>query len=424
MAFRFHPDRNRSDRNPRPRSRRGLAVFRYIGPGLLVTVGFIDPGNWASNLAAGGEYGYALLWMVTLSTLMLIILQHNAAHLGIVTGLCLAEAATLHMRRSASRALLSTAGLASVSTSLAEILGGAIALDMLFGIPVRIGALLVTVFVAVLLLTNGYRPIEKWIIAFVSLIGLSFIYELTLTRIDWPAAVRAWVVPSFPEGSMVIVTSVLGAVVMPHNLFLHSEVIQSRQWNLSDRRTIRHQLRYEYFDTIFSMVVGWAINSAMILLAASTLFRTRTPVEKLQQARSLLEPLLGTHATVVFAVALLLAGIASTVTSGMAAGSIFAGMFGAPYDMRDRRSRTGMLLSLGAAFLLILLIRDPFRGLIYSQMALSLQLPFTVFMQVRLTSSRRVMGPYRNRPATRWLLYTIGGLVTLLNLMLLASFFR
>ena len=191
MAFRFHPDRNRSDRNPRPRSRRGLAVFRYIGPGLLVTVGFIDPGNWASNLAAGGEYGYALLWMVTLSTLMLIILQHNAAHLGIVTGLCLAEAATLHMRRSASRALLSTAGLASVSTSLAEILGGAIALDMLFGIPVRIGALLVTVFVAVLLLTNGYRPIEKWIIAFVSLIGLSFIYELTLTRIDWPAAVRA-----------------------------------------------------------------------------------------------------------------------------------------------------------------------------------------------------------------------------------------
>ena len=423
MAFRHRCTRNHPDRTPRPR-RRGLALFRYIGPGLLVTVGFIDPGNWASNLAAGGEYGYALLWMVTLSTLMLIILQHNAAHLGIVTGLCLSEAATRHFRSCTSRLLLSTAMLASISTSLAEILGGAIALDMLFGIPVRLGALLVTLFVAVLLLTNGYRPIEKWIIAFVSLIGLSFLYELTLTRIDWPAAARAWVVPAFPEGSMVIIMSVLGAVVMPHNLFLHSEVIQSRQWNLSNARTIRHQLRYEYFDTIFSMVVGWAINSAMILLAAATLFRTRTPVEELQQARTLLEPLLGTHATVVFAVALLLAGIASTVTSGMAAGSIFAGMFGSAYDMRDKRSRIGTFLSLGAAFLLILMIRDPFRGLIYSQMALSLQLPVTIFMQVRLTSSERVMGRYRNRPATRWLLCLIGGAVTGLNLMLLASFLR
>lgn len=424
MAFRLRTDHDRSAPTPRPRRRRALAVFRYLGPGLLVTVGFIDPGNWASNLAAGGEYGYALLWMVTLSTLMLIVLQHNAAHLGIVTGLCLSEAATLHFRQGTSRLLLTTAMLASISTSLAEILGGAIALDMLFGIPVRLGALLVTLFVAVLLLTNGYRPIEKWIIAFVSLIGLSFIYELTLTHIDWPAAARAWVVPAFPEGSMVIVMSVLGAVVMPHNLFLHSEVIQSRQWNLSDERTIRHQLRYEYFDTIFSMVVGWAINSAMILLAAATLHRTRTPVEELQQARTLLEPLLGTHATVVFAVALLLAGIASTVTSGMAAGSIFAGMFGAPYDMRRGRTRAGMLLSLGVAFLTILLIRDPFRGLIYSQMALSLQLPVTVFMQVRLTSSERVMGTHRNRPATRWLLYLIGGAVTALNLMLLVSFLR
>ena len=159
----------------------------------------------------------------------------------------------------------------------------------------------------------------------------------------------------------------------------------------------------------------------LALLAASTLFRTRTPVEELQQARSLLEPLLGTHATVVFAVALLLAGIASTVTSGMAAGSIFAGMFGAPYDMRDRRSRTGMLLSLGAAFLLILLIRDPFRGLIYSQMALSIQLPVTVFTQVYLTSSEKVMGKFRNSTYTKYLLYTIGVIVTVLNLMLLWS---
>ena len=401
----------------------GLEIVKYIGPGLLVTVGFIDPGNWASNLAAGAEYGYALLWMVTLSTVMLIVLQHNVAHLGIATGLCLAEAASVHLRPRYSKPILLTAMLASVSTSLAELLGGAIALQMLFGVPVRIGAALVLAFVLIMLFTNSYRLIEKWIIAFVSIIGLSFIYELSLVTIDWPAAAVAWVTPSFPEGSMVIVMSVLGAVVMPHNLFLHSEVIQSRKWNLSDERTIRRQLRYEYVDTIFSMLVGWAINSAMILLAAATFFVSRTPVSELQQADSLLRPLLGSHATVVFAVALLLAGIASTITSGMAAGTIFAGMFREPYDRKDPHSRFGVALSLVAAFVVIIVISDPFKGLIYSQMALSIQLPFTVFLQVRLTSSEKVMGKFRNSRSTKWLLYAIGALVTWLNVMLFVSFF-
>lgn len=401
----------------------GLEIFKYIGPGLLVTVGFIDPGNWASNLAAGAEYGYALLWMVTLSTVMLIVLQHNVAHLGIATGLCLAEAASVHLRPRYSKPILLTAMLASVSTSLAELLGGAIALQMLFGVPVRIGAALVLAFVLIMLFTNSYRLIEKWIIAFVSIIGLSFIYELSLVTIDWPAAAVAWVTPSFPEGSMVIVMSVLGAVVMPHNLFLHSEVIQSRKWNLSDERTIRRQLRYEYVDTIFSMLVGWAINSAMILLAAATFFVSRTPVSELQQADSLLRPLLGSHATVVFAVALLLAGIASTITSGMAAGTIFAEMFREPYDRKDPHSRFGVALSLVAAFVVIIVISDPFKGLIYSQMALSVQLPFTVFLQVRLTSSEKVMGKFRNSRSTKWLLYAIGALVTWLNVMLFVSFF-
>ena len=401
----------------------GLEIFKYIGPGLLVTVGFIDPGNWASNLAAGAEYGYALLWMVTLSTVMLIVLQHNVAHLGIATGLCLAEAASVHLHPRYSKPILLTAMLASVSTSLAELLGGAIALQMLFGVPVRIGAALVLAFVLIMLFTNSYRLIEKWIIAFVSIIGLSFIYELSLVTIDWPAAAVAWVTPSFPEGSMVIVMSVLGAVVMPHNLFLHSEVIQSRKWNLSDERTIRRQLRYEYVDTIFSMLVGWAINSAMILLAAATFFVSRTPVSELQQADSLLRPLLGSHATVVFAVALLLAGIASTITSGMAAGTIFAGMFREPYDRKDPHSRFGVALSLVAAFVVIIVISDPFKGLIYSQMALSVQLPFTVFLQVRLTSSEKVMGKFRNSRSTKWFLYAIGALVTWLNVMLFVSFF-
>ncbi len=416
--------RNKFDRSAHHPRLGGLEILRYIGPGLLVTVGFIDPGNWASNLAAGGEFGYSLLWMVTLSTIMLIVLQHNVAHLGIATGLCLSEAASIYLRPAASRTILGSAVLASVSTSLAEILGGAIALQMLFGVPVRIGAFLVLVFVLIMLFTNSYRLIEKWIIAFVSIIGLSFIYELSLATIDWSEAAHAWITPSFPPGSMIIIMSVLGAVVMPHNLFLHSEVIQSRQWNLSDEKVIKRQLRYEYFDTIFSMLIGWAINSAMILLAAATFFVSGTPVEELQQADSLLRPLLGNNATVIFAVALLFAGIASTITSGMAAGSIFAGIFKEPYDIKDSHSRLGVIISLAVAFLIILVIGNPFQGLIYSQMILSIQLPFTVFLQVYLTSSEKVMGKYKNSTFTKYLLYGIGAVVTLLNVMLLVSFFR
>jgi manganese transport protein len=384
----------------------------------MVTVGFIDPGNWASNLAAGADYGYALLWMVTLSTIMLIILQHNVAHLGIATGYCLSEAAAIHLKPGWSKFILSSAMIASISTSLAEILGGAIALEMLFDIPIKAGAVLTTIFVGILLITNSYLKIEKWIIAFVSIIGLSFLYELSLADIDWGAAAKGWVTPAFPEGSMIIIMSVLGAVVMPHNLFLHSEVIQSRQWNLKDESTIKRQLKYEFTDTLLSMGIGWAINSAMILLAAATFFKTGTSVTELQQADKLLEPLLGRGASVVFAIALLLAGIASTVTSGIAAGSIFAGMFKEPYDIKDNHSRLGVAISLLIALAVIFLISNPFQGLIFSQMLLSIQLPFTIFLQVHLTSSEKVMGKFKNKPSTKYLLYLIAGIVTLLNVYL------
>lgn len=399
----------------------GLDFFKYIGPGLLVTVGFIDPGNWASNFAAGADFGYSLLWVITLSTIMLIVLQHNVAHLGIVTGLCLSEAATKYTPKWVSRPILGTAVLASISTSLAEILGGAIALEMLFDIPIIWGSLLTAFFVTIMLFTNSYKRIERSIIAFVSVIGLSFLYELFLVDIDWPLAARSWVIPSIPEGSLLVIMSVLGAVVMPHNLFLHSEVVQSREYNKKDDASIRKLLKYEFYDTLFSMGVGWAINSAMILLAAATFFANHIGVEELQQAKSLLEPLLGNQAATIFALALLMAGISSTVTSGMAAGSIFAGMFGESYHVKDVHSRVGILLSLGIALVVILFIENPFQGLIISQMILSVQLPFTIFLQVGLTSSKRVMGQYVNSRWSSFVLYTMAAVVSVLNLALLFS---
>lgn len=398
-----------------------LDIFKFIGPGLLVTVGFIDPGNWASNLAAGSDYGYSLLWMVTLSTIMLIILQHNVAHLGIATGLCLSEATSIYIKPKFSKVILGSAMLASISTSLAEILGGAIALNMLFNIPIQAGAIICCIFVIIMIFTNSYKAVERWIISFVSIIGLSFLYELSLVNINWNQAVRGWVTPSFPEGSMLVIMSVLGAVVMPHNLFLHSEVIQSRQWNRENDEVIKKQLKYEFLDTLFSMLIGWAINSAMILLAASTFFVSKTPVSALEQAKSLLEPLLGSNASIIFAVALLFAGIASTITSGMAAGSIFAGIYKEPFDIKDNHSKLGVSLSLVSAVVIIFLISNPFKGLLISQMILSIQLPITIFTQVYLTSSEKVMGKYKNSNSTKIILYVLGAIVTVLNIALFIS---
>ncbi|MFB0935217.1 MAG: Nramp family divalent metal transporter, partial [Propionivibrio sp.] len=168
------------NKDARPPSLTALDLFRYIGPGLLVTVGFIDPGNWAANVSSGAVYGSVLLWVITLSTIMLIVLQHNAAHLGIVTGLCLSEAATHYLPRRSGRLLIGSAVLASISKEVAEILGAAIALNMLFHIPIKLAAVIVTLFIGFFLYSNSYKRIEAIIIGFVSIIGISFIYELTL----------------------------------------------------------------------------------------------------------------------------------------------------------------------------------------------------------------------------------------------------
>jgi len=386
-----------------------------------VTVGFIDPGNWASNLAAGAQYGYQILWVVTLSTIMLMILQHNAAHLGIVSGLCLSEAAAHHLPAWVARPVLGTAVLAAVATAFAEIMGGAIALGMLFHLPLKLGASLTALVVFGLLFWNSYGRIEKLIIGFVSLIGLGFLFELLLAQIQWPEALVGWVKPSIPAGSMVTIMSVLGAVVMPHNLFLHSEFIQSRQWNTQGDEAIQSHLRFEMFDTMFGMVSGWAINSAMVLLAAATFFQHRIPVNSLEQSEVMLRPILGSAAALVFALALLCAGLASTITAGMAGGSIYAGIFGHAYSIREGLSRVGVALTLVPALLAVFFVTDSFKALIWSQVLLSIQLPITIVLQIGLTSSGKVMGNYANTSSGKLVLWTVAAVVIGLNLLLLKS---
>ena len=340
-------------------------VFKFIGPGIIVTVGFIDPGNWAANLAAGASYGYELLWVVTLSTIMLILLQHNVAHLGIVRGQCLSECAYEFLPPYVSRFVLSTAGIAAAATALA------------------------------------------------------YLVEVNMVNVDWAAAGIGWVDPKVPNESMLVILSILGAVIMPHNLFLHSEIIQSRQFNTQDPSVMKRQLRYEFLDTLLSMGIGWMINSAMILLAAAVFFAHGIEVTELEQAEELLRPLIGPAAGTIFAIALLFAGFASSATAGMGGGSIFAGMFGESYDMKDFHTRLGLALTYIPALLLIVFVTDSFQALLISQMFLSLQLPITIFLQLYMTSSRKVMGQYANHKYTNVLLWGIGIVVTVMNIYLL-----
>lgn len=396
-------------------------LFRYIGPGFFVTVGFIDPGNWVTNVAAGSQFGYTLLWVVTLSTIMLIVLQHNAAHLGIVTGLCLSEAASTYFKPFMRLIMLGSAMIACVSTALAELLGAAIGLKMLTGLPLTFGAVFSALFATYMLLSNKYRHLENWIMGFVSLIGIAFLFELSLAHVAWSTAASAWVVPSVPKGALPVIVGVLGAVVMPHNIFLHSEVIQSRQWNQQGDAVIRKQLKYEFFDTLAGMSAGWAINSAMIIMAAAVFFANGIKVTELPQVTETLKPIFGSLSATVFALGLVFAGFSSSITAAMAGGSVFAGIYKEPFDMADNHSRLGVLITLIGGVLSILLLKNPFNGILWSQIILSLQLPFTIFPLITLTSSKEVMGEYANHRYGKIVLWVVGLIVIGLNMALLAD---
>jgi len=374
-------------------------TISYLGPGFFVTIGFIDPGNWATNVAAGSACNYDLLWVVLLGTIILILWQHMAAHLGIIKGRSLAEAIRDNTRPWVAAVYGVTIFAACIATALAEILGAAIGLEILLHIPLDVGAIIVTILIAGALWFHRYHLMEKVIIVFVSVIGLAYLAELYLVKPNWNAAMVHTFVPSVNSGNILIALGVLGAVVMPHNLYLHSEVIQNREWGDRSEGGMKRLLRYEFLDTIFTMIVGMVINMAMIVVAAAVFFKHHVLIDNLSQASATLTPIAGNLAGHIFGIGLLFAGIASAMTAGMAGGTVMNGFLKGNDGAESKLSRAGMTLTLGIACILILLVHDTFRALVLSQVCLSIQLPFTMLPLYLLTSSRRVMGDY----ATGWL---------------------
>lgn len=406
------------------------ALLRYLGPGFIVTVGFIDPGNWATNLAGGSQFGYGLLWVISLSTLMLILLQHMVARLGIATGHSLAANIYQRFPRGASAVVGITIFLACVATDLAEYLGAALGFELLFGIPPVVGAPLTVAIVFVAILGQRYHSLERMILLFLAVIAGCYVVELAIVKPDWAAAIPATVTPSVSSSSILIAMGMLGAVVMPHNIFLHSNVIQSRDWGgtQEDRRRL---ISFELWDTTLAMGLGWMVNSSMIVVAAAVFFRAGQPVESIQQASETLRPLIapvagpmaGVAAQKLFGIALLFAGIGSSITSSLAESNVLTGFLGRPEDPHSRFYQIGLVITSLPAMAVIAMGLDSYKVLIISQVVLSMQLPFTVVPLLILCRSRKVMGDLSSGAVEFALALAAAAVIVGLNMLLLYQTF-
>jgi manganese transport protein len=413
--------RSKKDSTDHDLPRKGLLAF--LGPGFLITLGFIDPGNWATNLAGGASYGYSLLWVITLSTLMLILLQNMSARLGIVTGKSLAENVRQHVPRPLAWVLGGTILLACISTTIAEYLGASLGLHLLFGLPIWLGAVLTLAFVLVSVWFPQYKRIEMMLIGILAVIGIIYVVEMIIVKPDWSAALPATVLPRLDSGSIYVAMGMLGAVVMPHNLYLHSNVVQNR--NSMDYSIIekRKMIRYQFVDTLLAMGTGWLVNSAMIIVAAAVFFRHGVEVNSIEQAADTLRPLAGELATLLFGVALLCSGLGSSVTSSMAQADVVTGYLGRSGEMKSKVWRTALILTALPAMLVIMLGFDSFKLLIFSQVALSIQLPFTILPLLWLVRSRKIMGNFRSKKIEFSLGVLAGLVIIFLNVLLLLQTF-
>jgi manganese transport protein len=407
----------------------GLATFlRVLGPGYLVAVGYMDPGNWATDLAAGSHYGYKLLWVVGVSSLMAMVLQSLCCRLGIASGMDLAEACAKALPSPLRIPLWLLAELAIVACDLAELVGSAIALQLLFGLPLPWGVALTALDTLLLLLLQrwGIRRLEAVVIAMVALIGGCFAVELLLLQPSWPAIGRGFIPQAstlINGGELFLAAGILGATVMPHNLYLHSSLVKSRQWE-SQQDGRREALTFSTLDALLALSLAFFVNAAILVLAGGSFYgRPGPPVTDLSQAYHLLTPILGTSiASVLFGVALLASGQSSTLTATMAGQVVMEGFLNIRLPDWQRRLLTRCLALIPAMVTVIVLGDLGINNLlVFSQVLLSLQLPFAAIPLVWLCSQPDLMGEL---VAPRWLQlvgWSSAGVIVLINGSLLIS---
>jgi manganese transport protein len=371
-------------------------LLAFGGPAYLVSVGYMDPGNWATDIEGGARFGYQLLWVLVLSNLMAILLQTLSARLGIVTRRDLAQACRDAYPRPVAGALWLLCEIAIAACDLAEILGAAIALQLLFHLPLLWGVLLTAIdtFFILFLLQLGVKRFESIIRWIIGVVGVCFLVELWLAK-PWFGEMLTGLVPTLTPESLYVAVGILGATVMPHNIYLHSALVQTRE--IDDTSAGKRQAcRYNFFDSIIALNAALFINVAILVLAAAVFFKRQIIVTEIQQAQVLLAPLLGTSlASILFGVALLLAGQSSTLTGTLAGQVVMEGFLNVRMQPWIRRALTRGLALIPAVLTIVFLGEGQvYQLLIFSQVVLSLQLPFAVVPLVRFTGDRQRMGEF------------------------------
>jgi manganese transport protein len=388
--------------------KRGLVFF---GPAFVVSVGYMDPGNWGTDIQGGAQFGYRLLWVILLANVMAILMQILSAKLGIATGRSLPEVCRDRYPRWASIALWVTAELAAMATDLAEFLGGAVGFNLLFHIPLFPAALLTGVVISLILLLEryGFRKVEMVIIGLIAVIGFVYLTEIWLSKPVWGEIGRGLLIPSIPIGATLVAVGIIGATVMPHNLYLHSALIQTR---------VRPSDSLQRKQSVYRLNGAFFVNAAILVMSAAVFSGGQLADYSLESAHQTLTPLLGPLAGVAFAIALLASGLASSTTATMAGQVIMEGFIHHKMNVWLRRAVT-MIPSL----IIIGLGIDPLQILVLSQVSLSFQLPFAMVPLILFTNNSRIMGEFTNNRVTRVLAWLTTAAILGLNMVLLYQIF-
>ena len=402
--------------------KRGLArLLPFLGPAFIASVAYIDPGNFATNIQGGAQFGYTLLWVVMASNLIAMLIQTLSAKLGIATGQNLAELCRENFSKSLVRAMWILMEIVAMATDLAEFLGAALGFYLLFSIPLWIAGILtaLTTFLILGLERYGFRPLEAVITAMVGVISISYLIETVLDRPNWGSVLFHSVVPQFSGSeSILLATGILGATVMPHVIFLHSALTQDRIVTV-DKDQLRRLFRFEIIDVVLAMGMAGLINAAMLVMAAATFhLHGMSEIGTIQEAYRTLKPLLGSAASWVFAISLLASGLSSSSVGTMSGQVIMQGFLHRRIPVWIRR-----LLTMVPSLIVILIGLDPTRTLVISQVVLSFGLPFAIVPLILFTRRKDLMGILVNHRFTTAISSLVAGLIISLNIYLLYQIF-
>ncbi len=403
-----------------------VRLFLFTGPAFMVSVGYMDPGNWATDLAGGSQFGYKLIWVILLANLMAILFQTLSARLGIVSGRDLAQACRDHYPKPVNYTLWVLTEIAIAATDLAEVLGSAVGLYLLFGIPLLWGVVITTfdVLILMVLMSLGIRKMEAFIFALVATIGICFAFEMFLSRPDIGSIVTGFIPTSMSPGALYIALGIIGATVMPHNLYLHSALVQSRNIERTNLG-MKEANKFNLIDSVVALNAAFLVNASILILAASVFFTSgHSEVASIIGAHALLAPLLGnSFAPIAFGIALLAAGQSSTITGTFAGQIVMEGFIGLKIRPWLRRLITRLLAIIPA----VIVIQISGQGavdslLVLSQVVLSLQLPFALIPLLHFTASKIKMKEFASKQLIRLIAWASAGLIIILNLKLVFDF--